>query len=53
MIIWVVCEIEGPRLVEAFTTEEDAVGFLNWEVALCNLNQWYYTVRPVKLSIQK
>ena len=50
MNIFVVCEIEGDHLVEAFTCEEDAYGFLNWEVALGNLSPYLYAVRSVKLN---
>lgn len=49
MIIYVVCEIEGGHLVEAFTNEQDAWSHLNWEEASGNLAFKCYTVREVEL----
>lgn len=50
MIIYVVCEIEGGGLIEAFTCEQDARSHLYWEEATGNLSRGYYTVKEVKLK---
>jgi hypothetical protein len=50
MIIYVVCEVEGGSLVEAFTDEQDARSHLYWEEATGSLTRGYYTVREVNLK---
>lgn len=50
MKIYVVCEIEGGSLIEAFTDEQDARSHLYWEEAVGNLMRGHYTVKEVKLT---
>lgn len=50
MKIYVVCEIEGGSLVEAFTNEQDARSHPNWEVTSGKLKRGYYTVKEVNLK---
>lgn len=50
MKIYVVCEIEGGSLIEAFTNEQDALSHLYWEEAVGNLMRGYYTVKEVTLK---
>lgn len=48
-MIYVVCEISGGHLVEAFNCEKDAWSYLDWEEALGHLFPGSYTVREVRL----
>lgn len=48
-MIYVVCEISGGHLVEAFTNEQDAWSHLNWDEAMGCLPRGHYTVREVRL----
>lgn len=50
MIIYVVCEIEGGHLVEAFTDRQDALSHLYWEEASGGLPRGHYTVTEVELK---
>lgn len=50
MKIYVVCEIEGGGLIEAFTCEQDARSHLYWEEVTGNLMRGYYTVKEVNLK---
>lgn len=49
MKIYVVCEVEGGSLIEAFTCEQDAKSHLYWEEATGKLARGYYMVREVNL----
>lgn len=49
MKIYVVCEVEGGSLIEAFTCEQDARYHLYWEEATGKLARGYYMVREVNL----
>lgn len=53
MLIYVVCEVEGGSLIEAFTCEQDAKSHLYWEEATGKLARGYYMVREVKLTHTK
>lgn len=45
--VWVVHEIEGGSIRQAFSTEEDAKSYLNWEEYEGNLLRGYYKVSKV------
>lgn len=49
MNIYIVCEIEGSRIIEAFLDEQDALSFLHWEEAIGGLSKGYYTVKSTKI----
>jgi len=49
-MIYVVHEIEGGHVVEAFTCEADAKSFLIWEEVEGGLLKGYYTISEVKLT---
>lgn len=49
MNIYVVSEIEGGSLLEAFTCEQDAKSFLQWEEAMGKIHPSTYTVKTVRL----
>lgn len=50
MKIYVVCEIEGGSLIEAFTCEQDARSHLYWDEAKGHLTRGYYTVKEINLK---
>lgn len=50
MRIFVVSEIQGGHLVEAFTCEQDARSHLYWEEAVGNLSRGDYNVKEVNLK---
>jgi len=50
MKIFVVCEIEGGSLIEAFMCEQDARSHLLWEEVSGNLTRGVYTVKEVFMN---
>ena len=48
--IYVVHETEGGHVVRAFTQEEDAKNYFNWEVANKNLSEQWYKISKVILE---
>lgn len=49
-MIYVVHEIEGGSILEAFECEADAISFLNWEVFERRIDPRWYKVSPVKYT---
>jgi hypothetical protein len=48
--IYVLHEIDGGRLVRAFTDEADAKNYFNWEVYNKNLVEHWYKISKVALE---
>lgn len=51
--IWVVHEIEGGSILEAFECEADAKSFLHWEEVSGRINPRWYTINQVKMNMEK
>lgn len=48
--IFIVHETEGGHIVRAFTKEEDARNYLNWEVANGKLSEQWYKISKIILE---
>ena len=50
MIVFVVNEIEGGKILKGFTSEIDATCWLNWEEATGNVRRGDFKVSSVKIE---